>query len=301
LHSSDIVSAVDVVTQDPSERLALDAQLGLPAARRHHHRLAWLPLGLVIAMAVFGPLVTKYDPEHADPLHSLLAPSRAHWFGTNNYGADVFSRVMSAGRLDLLIGFVSVALAFCVGCPLGAAVGYSRTWWSGVVMRLLEFVQSFPIFVLALGFVAITGASVTNVMLVIGVLNVPIFARLVRAEVLRLRDSNFVEAARCVGNSDLRLIMRHLLPNAIGPALAQASVQIGWALLVTAGLAFVGAGVQPPTPEWGLEISEGAEYVLTGQWWISVFPGLALGLAVWSFALAGDNLRDRYLQRRSTA
>lgn len=266
----------------------------LPVVRRRRQRGAgfWL-LGLVIAVAIIGPLLTGYDPEQSDPRNSLESPSWDHLFGTNNNGADVFSRVVHAARLDIYIGFVSVALAFAIATPLGAAVGYSRRWWAGAVMRFMDFLQSFPIFVLAMAFVAFAGTSTRNVIIVLSVLFIPIFVRVVRSEVLALREGTFVEAARCVGNSDLRIVTRHILPNVLGTSLAQASINIGWALLVVAGISFVGAGVQPPTPEWGLMIGEGAENIITGQWWIALFPGLALGLTVLAFALAGDALRDR--------
>jgi peptide/nickel transport system permease protein len=142
-----------------------------------------------------------------------------------------------------------------------------------------------------MAFVAVLGPRASNVIFILGVLNFPIFVRLTRTEVLVLREATFVEAATCVGNSDLRLVLVHILPNASGPALGQVSINIGWALLLTAGLSFVGAGLQPPAPEWGLQISEGADNIISGQWWISLFPGLALGLCVLSFAMAGDVIR----------
>jgi len=260
--------------------------------RRHWWSGLWL-LALVGLIAILGPLLTGYDPERADPVNSLEPPSADHLFGTNSNGADVFSRVLHAARLDLFIGFTSVALAFLIATPLGAAAGYSRHWWAATTMRFMDFLQSFPIFVLAMAFVAFAGPSLRNVIIVLTILFIPIFVRVVRSEVLAMRESNFIEAARCVGNSDLRLITRHVLPNVLGTSMAQASVNIGWALLVVAGISFVGAGLQPPTPEWGLMISEGAENIITGQWWIALFPGLALGLAVLAFAMAGDALRDR--------
>ena len=176
-------------------------------------------------------------------------------------------------QLDLFIGFVSVAISFVIAVPLGAAIGYSRHWSANVLMRSLDFVQSFPIFILAMAIVAVLGQSVVNVILVIAILNIPIFVRLMRAEVLGLRDRTFVEAARGVGNSDLRLVLRHVLPNAAGPALSQASINVGWALLLVAGVSFVGAGVPPPTAEWGVMTGEGARNMITGEWWISLFPG----------------------------
>lgn len=247
-------------------------------------------LGLLVLMAVVGPFLTPYDPERASLLEIMQPPSVAHWFGTNSYGADILARVIHAARLDLLIAVVSVGGGLLVAMPIGALLGYSRGWWNALVMRALDFVQSFPPFILAMALAAVAGSSVSNVILIIGFLNVPIFARLIRSEVLAYRERSFVEAARCAGNSDLRLVLRHILPNAMSAAVAQASVNIGWALILTAGLSFVGAGVEPPTPEWGAMISEGAEYIITGEWWIATFPGLALCLTVLSFALVGETL-----------
>ena len=252
---------------------------------------AFALLAVLVVIAVIGPALVPFDPERADPRSALLPPSPEHWFGTNSYGADVFSRVVHATRLDLFIGFVSVGIAFIIAVPLGAAIGYSRHWSAGGFMRVMDFVQSFPVFILAMAIVTVTGQSVTNVIIVIAILNIPIFVRLVRTEVLALRERTFVEAARSAGNSDIRLIYRHILPNAASPAVSQASVNVGWALLLTAGVSFVGAGVPPPTAEWGVMIGEGAGNMITGEWWISIFPGFALGLAVLAFALAGDGVR----------
>jgi peptide/nickel transport system permease protein len=257
----------------------------------HGGLLGLLPMILWVLVAILAPLLTEYSPIRSNWEHALQPPSAEHWFGTNNTGADVFARVIYGARLDLFIGFVSVGAAFLFAVPIGAMAGYFRSWWSGLVMRVMDFLQSFPIFVLAMAFVAVLGPRISNVIIILGVLNVPIFVRLTRAEVLVLREATFIEAARCVGNTNLRLILFHVLPNALGPALAQVSINIGWALLLTAGLSFVGAGLQPPAPEWGLQISEGADNIVSGQWWISLFPGLALGLCVLSFALAGDVIR----------
>ena len=248
-------------------------------------------LGLVVLLAIVGPLIANYDPERANPTQALLAPSGTHWFGTNSYGGDVFSRVVYAARLDLFIGFVSVGIAFAIATPLGALVGYSHGWWVTLTMQVMDFVQSFPVFIIAMALVAIRGPSTGNVIFVIALLNIPIFVRLVRAEVLALRDRPFVDAGRCFGSSDFRLVSRYILPNSLSSSIAQASANIGWALLLTAGLSFVGAGIRPPTPEWGTMIGEGAQNIITGDWWVSLFPGVALGIAVLAFALAGDAVR----------
>lgn len=275
---------VDVSLSAGADRLA--AQRRLPRTGM----LGFVMLGFLVLASLVGPFAVPFDPERASLLEIMQPPDSTHWFGTNSYGADIFARVLHAGRLDLLIAIVSVGGGLLVAMPIGALLGYSRGWWNGLVMRALDFVQSFPPFILAMALAAVAGASVLNVILIIGFLNVPIFARLIRSEVLSYRERAFVEAARCAGNSDLRLVIRHILPNAMSAAVAQASVNIGWALILTAGLSFVGAGVAPPTPEWGAMISEGAEYMITGEWWIATFPGLALCLTVLSFALVGETL-----------
>jgi peptide/nickel transport system permease protein len=221
-----------------------------------------------------------------------MVPSLHHWFGTDNNGADVFARVVYAARVDLSIGLASVGAAFVVGVLLGACVGNSRAIWASCIVALIDFMQSFPLFVLAMAFTAARGPSEANVIVVLTVLNVPIFVRLVRAETLALGRAAFIDAARCVGNSEMRLVLRHIVPNTLRAALAQLSISIGWALLVTAGLSFIGAGLQPPTPEWGIEIAQGADNVISGQWWVALFPGVALGLTVLSLSLAGDAVRD---------
>lgn len=252
-----------------------------------------VPLGCLVAIAVIGPAVAQFDPE-ATSTSILVGPGAQHWLGTDDTGSDVFSRLIAATRLDLVIGLTSVAGAFIAGVVLGALVGYSRSWWPPAVMWLMDFLQSFPVFIFALALVAVRGQALSTIILVIAFVNLPIFVRLVRSEVLGLRDRAFVDAARCAGCSDLRIAILHILPNALTPAVSQASVNVGWALLLTAGLTFVGAGVQPPTPEWGGMIANGAQYMITGQWWMSFFPGAALGIAVLAFALAGDFLKARF-------
>ena len=287
------MTTAELAKDDPK---APGGVLTLEGVRRRMVGRRWMlglvPIVLWVLVAVAAPLLTEYSPTRSNPEHALQPPSADHWFGTNNTGADVFARVVFGARLDLFIGITAVGAAFLVAVPIGALAGYTRTWWGGLVRRMMDFLQSFPIFVLAMAFVAVLGPRVSNVIIILGVLNLPIFVRLTWAEVLVLREATFVEAATCVGNSDLRLVLVHILPNALGPALAQVSINIGWALLLTAGLSFVGAGLQPPAPEWGLQISEGADNIISGQWWISLFPGLALGLCVLSFAMASDVIRE---------
>jgi peptide/nickel transport system permease protein len=272
---------------------ALDVAPATPRARTKP--VGAMVLGVLVlaevVLAIFGPYIVPHDPE-VDTFPALLAPSSGHWFGTDSSGLDVFSRVVVATRLDLTVAVVSVGLAFMIAAPLGAAAGYFRSWPSSVAMRLMDFVQSFPAFILAMALLAVRGPSITNLIAVIAVLNIPIFMRLVRSEALALADKPFVSAARCIGCSDMRIVVRHIMPNSVTSSIAQASTNIGWAIILTAGLSFVGAGVQPPTPEWGAMIAGGAQSMITGQWWLALFPGLALGVTVLVCALAGDMAQE---------
>ncbi|WP_285295755.1 ABC transporter permease [Aureimonas altamirensis] len=247
---------------------------------------------LQIVAIIFAPALSPYDPVQADPLASLLPPSAEHWFGTDINGMDVLSRIIYATRINLLISVSSVLLAFVVGVPLGLFIGYYRGFPSNLAMRLFDFVQAFPIFVLGMALVSVMGQEIWNVAIVLAILFIPIFARLIRAEVLSLRERPFVAAARCSGATDLDIMFRHLLPNALMPAMVQVSISIGMAILLTAGLSFIGAGVRMPVPEWGLMVSSGAQQMILGVWWVSLFPGLAIVIAVLCFALLGDVVRD---------
>ena len=248
-----------------------------------------LALGSIL-LAVFGPLIAPYPPMDASPGQQLLAPSGEHWFGTDDVGMDVFSRVIAAPRIDLGIALSATVLALVIGTAIGGIAGYFRTWWSETIMRISDLIQSFPVFILAMVLVTITGQEIWIVVVVIAFVNVPLYVRLIRAELLSLRERTFVEAAIVLGVPPLRIIRRHLIPNVLGIIINQASITMGVAMLLTAGLSFVGAGVRVPTPEWGLMIATGASSIVTGQWWPSVFPGIALSLSVFGFALFGDGV-----------
>jgi peptide/nickel transport system permease protein len=254
-------------------------------------RVALLGLGIVggvFLLMLFSPLLVPYDPVTASPIDILLAPSVSHWFGTDNLGMDIFSRVIFATRVDLVIALLSASLAVAIGVPLGVISGFYRGFAAETISRIADVIQTFPVFVLAMATVAMTGQNIWNIIFVIAVLNAPIYLRLMRGQTHALRERLFIEAARCAGNRDWQIISRHLVPNAVGPAIAQFSINIGWAMLLTAGLSFVGAGVRVPTAEWGLMIANGAQNMITGQWWIAFFPGVALGVTVLGFALLGD-------------
>ncbi|GLS44258.1 ABC transporter permease [Methylobacterium brachythecii] len=259
--------------------------------RRHFGLAAGIGFSLlaiqIIAIAL-APYIAPYSPIDADPLSSLQPPSVAHWFGTDVSGMDILSRVIYATRINLLISVSSVIAAFIVGVPVGLLIGYYRNIFSNLIMRVFDFIQSFPVFVLGMALVSVLGQEVWNVAIVLGVLFIPMFARLIRAEVLSLRERPFISAARCSGASDLSIMFRHILPNALTPVIVQVSISIGMAILLTAGLSFIGAGVRMPTPEWGLMVGNGAQQMILGVWWVALFPGLAIVFSVLCFALLGD-------------
>jgi len=245
----------------------------------------------LIFCAVLGPLLAPYDPlASSDTI--LQPPSGAHWFGTDHLGRDVFSRVIVATRLDMTISIGAVALSFVAGSILGCVAGYWGGWFDAIISRGLDMIMAFPLFVLAMGIVAALGNTVENVIYATAVINTPFYARVVRAEVNIRRDAGFVLAAKLAGNSDLRVVAMHIFPNALPPMMVQVSLNMGWAVLNAAGLSFIGLGVRPPTPEWGIMVAEGANYIISGEWWLALFPGLSLMLAVFTFNLLGDGLRD---------
>lgn len=253
----------------------------------------YVGLTIVLVMtllAVVGPIIAPHPPTTTVSGGQLLSPSSQHWFGTDAVGMDVFSRVIAAPRVDLTIALFSMLVALLVGVPLGALAGYHRNRWSEIVMRISDLVHSFPVFLLAMAAVIVAGQSSISLISVIGFVNAPIYIRLVRAEVLSLRERTFVEAALSLGEPPRKILWKHLLPNAAGPIVSQASITIGVAMLLTAGLSFIGAGVRVPTPEWGSMIAIGASQIVTGEWWPSLFPGLALATTVGGFALLGDAL-----------
>ena len=261
--------------------------------RNYEAQLGFGIVGALLSLVVLAPLLTRYDPVEANPADFLQAPSAQHWFGTDSSGFDVFARVIYAPRVDMVIAVAGVLFAVLIGCPLGVFVGYyPHRLLSTLVMRLMDFIQSLPLFIMAMALVAALGQDITNVIFVLTFFKIPVFVRLMRGAALSLREIEYVEAARCVGNSDLRIVFRHLLPNSLEPALVQLSISIGAGILMTAGLSFIGAGVRVPTPEWGLMIATGAQNMITGQWWIAFFPGVAMSLAILGFALVGDALRD---------
>jgi peptide/nickel transport system permease protein len=257
-------------------------------------------LVLIVFAALFGPYIVPYDPLASDTAQALKAPSAAHWFGTDQLGRDIFSRVIVATRLDFFIAIASVILVFAMGGLAGIASGYFGGWTDRIVGRIADTIMAFPLFVLAMGIVAALGNTVQNIIIATAIVNFPLYARVARAEANVRREAGFVQAARLSGNSEMRILLVHILPNIMPIMIVQMSLTMGYAILNAAGLSFIGLGVRPPTAEWGIMVAEGASFMVSGEWWIALFPGLALMIAVFCFNLLGDGLRDIVDPQRRT-
>lgn len=260
--------------------------------RRPGFALGVLLIAILSLVALVGPSFTPYEPTQTHSRNTFEPPSAQFIFGTDKFGRDVFTRVVYATQLDLAIA-ASVALsAFAIGSLIGGISGYYGGWLDDVVMRVVDVMFAFPAFILAMVITGVLGDSVTNVIIAIATAYTPFFIRLTRSEMLTVRTLQYADAARSVGNPGWRVMLVHLLPNALTPSLAQAPLVFGWAILDAAGLAFLGLGITPPTAEWGVMVSEGAQRIITGEWWVWLFPGAAIVLASFAFSLVGDGLRD---------
>jgi peptide/nickel transport system permease protein len=261
---------------------------------------AFALLALIVFVAIFGPYIVPFDPLASSTGNALRPPSARNWFGTDQLGRDVFSRVLVATRLDLAIAVSSVALVFAVGGIAGIAAGFFGGWTDRIIGRIADTIMAFPLFVLAMGIVAALGNTVTNIVLATAIINFPLYVRLARAEAAVRRNAGFVQAARLTGNSEWRIALTYILPNIMPLMVVQMSLTMGYAILNAAGLSFIGLGVRPPTPEWGIMVAEGASFIVSGEWWVALFPGLALMLGVFCFNLIGDGLRDIVDPQRRT-
>ena len=246
---------------------------------------------LVIASAIFAPLIAPYSPIDQAFSDQLRSPSPAHWFGTDEFGRDIFSRVMYGARIALVIGTLADGIAVLLGVLLGVVAGYFGGRLDAAIMRSVDVMLAFPYLLLAMIVVAILGPSLTNAMIAIGIVYTPQFARLVRGAVLGIRGQEFVEAAGAVGAGAVRILGRHVLPNVLSPIIVLATLTVGFTIVETAGLSFLGLGATPPTPEWGSMLATGRSFMLTAPW-IATFPGLAILVTVVGFNLVGDGLRD---------
>jgi peptide/nickel transport system permease protein len=272
-----------------------------PPARRRAWRFVRAHPGFTVGVAVvlffaivalIGPALVPYGPREPHPRNTLAPPSSEFLFGTDKLGRDVLTRVVYATRLDLGIAFAVALSSFVVGSVIGAISGYYGRWLDDVVMRFVDVMFSFPAFILAMAITGVLGDTVAYVIAAIAIAYTPYFIRLTRGEMLSVRSREYADAAVSVGNPPWRLVLLHLLPNSLAPSLVQMTLVFGWAILDAAGLAFLGLGITPPTAEWGVMVSEGAQRIITGEWWMWLFPGLAIMLAAFAFNLVGDGLRD---------
>jgi len=247
---------------------------------------------LVVAAALLAPWVAPYDPDETDAEAVLASVSLRHPLGTDIYGRDQLSRLVHAARVDLLVALSATAIALTLGSTLGALAGYRGGWVDQLLMRAVDAVMAFPAFILAMGITAALGNSTANVVAAIAITHVPIYTRLIRGEMLKVRETEYAEAARTVGNRPRQIVLVHLFPNCVPPLIVQATLAMGFAILTVAALSFIGLGIQPPQSEWGQMTAEGAGYVVSGEWWLVLFPGLAIMATVLAFNLIGDTLRD---------
>ena len=249
---------------------------------------------LILALlASAAPLFSPYDPLAQDYNALLKGPTLAHPLGTDQIGRDLLSRIIYGTRISFAVGVVAVGLALAIGAPLGLLAGYSRGFVDELVMRVMDAIIAFPGVILALAIVAVLEPNLLNVMIAIGITSIPIFARLTRGQVLSLRERDYVIAAEGLGATDLRIMVRHILPNAISPLIVQATLGLGFAVLAEASLGFLGVGVQPPTPTWGSILNQGSP-LLERAPWLSIAPGMAIFILVLAFNLLGDALRDEF-------
>ena len=246
---------------------------------------------VLFVVSVFAPVLSPYDPDAIHVNEILMPPSRQHILGTDELGRDVLSRMIWGSRISLKVGFVAVGIAILIGVIVGSAAGYYGGWIDSILMRFVDIMLCFPAFFLILAVIAILQPSIYNIMAVIGLTSWMGVARLVRAEFLRIREMDFVKAARSIGASDFRIIFRHILPNALSPVLVAATLGVAGAILTESALSFLGIGVQPPTPSWGNMLTAGKDNMEIA-WWLSVFPGMAILITVLGYNLLGEGLRD---------
>ena len=246
---------------------------------------------LLIFAAVFANVIAPYDPVEQNLLIRLQGPSAAHWFGTDELGRDIFSRILYGARISLTVGLIAVSISCVAGCALGAIAGYYGGILDTVIMRISDIVMAIPSILLNISIVAALGTGLQNVMIAIGISSVPAYCRIMRASLLSLKNQEFVDASRVAGSTDFYIIMHHIIPNSLAPLIVQATLKIGGAILSCASMSFIGLGIVPPTPEWGAMLSTGRDFLRDAPH-LTAFPGLAIMFAVFSMNLIGDGLRD---------
>jgi peptide/nickel transport system permease protein len=250
-------------------------------------------LSVMVLLAVFADVIADYDTVviKQNLAYRLKPPSAKHWLGTDEFGRDIFARMIHGARVSLKVGIIAVGISIIIGGGLGAVAGYYGGKLDNIIMRAMDIFLAVPSILLAIAIVSALGPNLINLMIAIGISSVPSYARIVRASVLSIRDQEFVEAAKAIGASDARIIFKHIVPNALAPVIVQGTLGVAGAILSTAGLSFIGLGIQPPAPEWGSMLSGGRQY-LRYAWWVTTFPGLTIMITILSLNLLGDGLRD---------
>ena len=270
--------------------------------RFRHHPPALIGLGIIltfVVLAALAPVISPYDPNAQNLADSIQGPSGEHWLGTDQLGRDIATRLMYGARISLLIGVLAVGIGLVVGVPLGMIAGYYGGWADLAISRFADMMFAFTSILLALTLVAVLGVSLQNVIIAVGISVIPVIIRLVRSSVLSLREEPYVEAARALGASNLRIITRHVFRNSLTPVLVHGTLSIGVSILLAAGLGFLGLGVQSPTAEWGTMLGEGRQFIFSAPH-LTTFPGIAIFLAILAFNLLGDGLRDALDPRMRT-
>ena len=261
--------------------------------------IGYLIVAFYAFLAIFAPLLPLKDPQQIHVDDMLAKPSTDFLFGTDLNGMDILSRTIYAARLDLSIAFAAVFLALLLGIAIGALIGFVGGFIDSLVARILDLFQAYPVLILALAISGIASDSLITVVFIITLVDAPVFIRLVRSEVIRIKSALFVESAKALGNSDFKIVFRHILPIALPPVLIQIPIRIAYSINIVAAMAFVGVGIQPPTPEWGSMIKTGTPYISSGEWWMAIFPGLAIFGICLALNLMSDELQKKSLRSRS--
>jgi peptide/nickel transport system permease protein len=262
--------------------------------RFYKNKLAFIGFIIIVSyilLAILAPLIAPYDPYEMSPDESLTGPSASHLFGTDQFGRDIFTRIMYGSQISLKVGIISVGISLLLGVTMGVVAAFYGKWVDTLLSRVTDVLFAFPDILLALAIMAVLGPSLTNVMIAIGIVYTPIFARIARGAALSVKDALYIEAARSIGVSSFTIIRRHILPNSMAPIIVQTTLSFAFAILAEAALSFLGLGVEPDSPSWGIMLNEGKDW-MEMAWWVAIFPGLAITLAVLSFNVMGDGLRD---------
>jgi len=271
-----------------------ESQLKEICVRLYRNKAAMFGLSvilLLIIMAVFAPFIAPYSYDEQNLKMANMFPGRGHLMGTDNFGRDIFSRIIYGSRISLQVGFIAVGIGVLIGGTLGSFAAYYGGAADNVIMRFIDILLAIPSTLLAISIAAALGPGLTNAMIAVGVGTVPNYARVVRASVLTVKEQEFIEAARCIGVKDHKIILKHIIPNAMAPLIVQATIGVASAILSAAALSFIGLGIQPPTPEWGAMLSAGRAYI-RDYWHIVTFPGVTIMITIFSLNLFGDGLRD---------